>query len=177
MFAQQLMARWRAHPAPFSPHAGTLPLWTWVWRDGDCRGTSRSPIRSAAPPAAMVTVMFTATGVQNAATIRGDGRRRFNHSGDAYGLKSGPVDRSRSRHRHRLFATNVPDVPGKRSAIRRPKNRSPIRVASAPRRQSDDRRPTFVTHLRCSMTGERYEARPAARPVASRPAVAGALRG
>ena len=61
--------------------------------------------------------MFTATGAPGCRDDPfSDGRRRFGHSGDAYGLKSGLwIDRAAGTG-VAYFATDVPDVPGKRSA-------------------------------------------------------------
>lgn len=47
----------------------------------------------------------------------GDGKRRFGHSGDAYGLKSGLWIDRRSVTGVAYFATDVPATPGKRSAF------------------------------------------------------------
>ncbi len=47
----------------------------------------------------------------------GDGKRRFGHAGEAYGLKSGLWIDRKSGTGVAYFSTDVPDTPGKRSAF------------------------------------------------------------
>lgn len=103
---------------PASVRMLETPLWTWNGRDGDVGGdiSVANPVGGATCSYGLA-VMFTATGVQGCRDDPGgDGRRRFGHSGDAYGLKSGLwIDRAAGTG-IAYFATDVPDVPGKRSA-------------------------------------------------------------
>ena len=103
---------------PASVRMLETPLWTWNGHDGDVGGdiSVANPVGGATCSYGLA-MMFTASG---AAGCRddpfGDGRRRFGHSGDAYGLKSGLwIDRATGTG-VAYFATDVPDVPGKRSA-------------------------------------------------------------
>lgn len=94
------------------------PLWVYDGSNGDVGGdvTVANP-QGGAVCAYGLAVMFLA---QHRAGCRddpfGDGRSRFGHSGDAYGLKSGMwIDRKAGRG-VAYFATDVPEVPGARSA-------------------------------------------------------------
>ncbi len=94
------------------------PLWTYDGHNGDVGGDI-----SVANPSGGATcsyglaVMFLSSGAPGCRDDPfGDGRRRFGHSGDAYGLKSGLwIDRAKGVG-VAYFATDVPDAPGKRSA-------------------------------------------------------------
>ncbi|OSZ69328.1 serine hydrolase [Sphingomonas sp. IBVSS2] len=103
---------------PASVRILETPLWTWDGHDGDVGGDISVAVPSAGATCGYgLAMMFTATGAPGCRDDPfGDGRRRFGHSGDAYGLKSGLwIDRAAGTG-VAYFATDVPDVPGKRSA-------------------------------------------------------------
>jgi CubicO group peptidase (beta-lactamase class C family) len=94
------------------------PLWTYDGHNGDVGGDISVAVPTGGATCSYgLAVMFTATGAPGCRDDPvGDGRKRFGHSGDAYGLKSGLwIDRAAGRGVV-YFATDVPDVPGKRSA-------------------------------------------------------------
>ncbi|WP_167301632.1 serine hydrolase domain-containing protein [Sphingomonas leidyi] len=103
---------------PASVRILETPLWTWDGHNGDVGGDISVAVPSAGATCGYgLAVMFTATGAPGCRDDPfGDGRRRLGHSGDAYGLKSGLwIDRAAGTG-VAYFATDVPDVPGKRSA-------------------------------------------------------------
>jgi len=103
---------------PSSIRLMETPLWTYDGHNGDVGGDISVAVPTGGATCAYgLAVMFTATGVPGCRDDpAGDGRKRFGHSGDAYGLKSGLwIDRERGTG-VAYFATDVLDVPGKRSA-------------------------------------------------------------
>jgi len=103
---------------PASVRLMETPVWSYDGHNGDVGGD----ISVAVPSGGMtcsygLAVVFQATPTQGCHDDPfGDGKRRFGHSGDAYGLKAGLwIDRA-SGTGVAYFATDVPDVPGKRSA-------------------------------------------------------------
>ncbi|MDQ0252048.1 CubicO group peptidase (beta-lactamase class C family) [Sphingomonas kyeonggiensis] len=103
---------------PSSVRMLETPLWTYDGHNGDIGGDISVAVPTGGATCGYgLAVMFTATGAPGCRDDPvGDGRRRFGHSGDAYGLKSGLwIDRAAGKGMV-YFATDVPDVPGKRSA-------------------------------------------------------------
>lgn len=103
---------------PASVRLMETPLWTWDGHNGDIGGDISVAVPTGGATCSYgLAVMFTATGASGCRDDPvGDGARRFGHSGDAYGLKSGLwIDRAAGKG-VAYFATDVPDVPGKRSA-------------------------------------------------------------
>lgn len=94
------------------------PLWAYDGANGDVGGDISVQNPSAGATCSYgLAVMFQATGRAGCHDDPfGDGRRRFGHSGDAYGLKSGLwIDREKGVGVV-YFATDVPETPGVRSA-------------------------------------------------------------
>ncbi len=104
-----------------SVRALETPLWTYDGHNGDVGGdTSVAAPSVGATCSYGLAVMFSASGAPGCHDDPfGDGRKRFGHSGDAYGLKSGLwIDRANGTGVV-YFATDVPEAPGKRSAYTR----------------------------------------------------------
>jgi CubicO group peptidase (beta-lactamase class C family) len=103
---------------PASVRLMETPLWTYDGHNGDVGGD----ISVAVPSGGMtcsygLAVVFQATPTKGCRDDPfGDGKRRFGHSGDAYGLKAGLWIDKASGTGVAYFATDVPDVPGTRSA-------------------------------------------------------------
>jgi CubicO group peptidase (beta-lactamase class C family) len=103
---------------PSSVRLMETPVWTYDGKNGDIGGD----ISVQAPTGGFtcsygLAVAFQATPVKGCRDDPfGDGKRRFGHSGDAYGLKAGLWIDKESGTGVAYFATDVADGPGARSA-------------------------------------------------------------
>lgn len=103
---------------PSSVKLMETPVWTYDGKNGDVGGD----ISVLTPTGGMtcsygLAVVFQATPTKGCRDDPfGDGKRRFGHSGDAYGLKAGLWIDTSTGAGVAYFATDVPDVPGVRSA-------------------------------------------------------------
>ncbi|MEP9359724.1 serine hydrolase domain-containing protein [Sphingomonas sp. KR3-1] len=103
---------------PASVKLMETPLWTFDGKNGDVGGDISVQTPSGGMTCSYgLAVVFQATPVKGCRDDPfGDGKRRFGHSGDAYGLKAGLWIDTASGTGVVYFATDVPDVPGARSA-------------------------------------------------------------
>ena len=110
---------------PRSVRLMETPLWTFDGGNGDIGGDISVQTPTGGFTCSYgLAVAFQATPVKGCRDDPfGDGRRRFGHSGDAYGLKAGLWIDKASGTGVVYFATDVPDVPGARSAYTRTEER------------------------------------------------------
>ncbi|MDG2534083.1 serine hydrolase [Sphingomonas sp. HITSZ_GF] len=103
---------------PASVRLMETPLWTYDGSNGDIGGDISVQTPTGGFTCSYgLAVAFQATPVKGCRDDPfGDGKRRFGHSGDAYGLKAGLWIDKASGTGVAYFATDVADGPGARSA-------------------------------------------------------------